>query len=122
MEGKFPAALVLNIFLRDNGQNVVYNVMSAKEKQAAAKQTFVFHALISEQTDCGAVRERGSAGLRAIPNARQRGFASDSRRAAARVCERFQTRGSAGLRAIPDARQRGFASDSRRAAARVCEQ
>ena len=111
MEGKFPAALVLNIFLRDNGQNVVYNVMSAKEKQAAAKQTFVFHALISEQTDCGAVRERGSAGLRAIPNARQRGFASDSRRAAARVCERFQTRGSAGLRVIPSARQRGFASN-----------
>ena len=77
MEGKFPAAFDFNIFLRDNGQNIVYNVMSAEEKQAAAKQTFVFHALISEQTDCGAVRERGSAGLRAIPDVRQRGFASN---------------------------------------------
>ena len=42
-----------------------HDIISAKEKQAAAKQTFVFHALINEQMSCKAGRR-----------ARQRGFAS----------------------------------------------
>ena len=43
-----------------------HDIISAKEKQAAAKQTFVFHALINEQMSCKAGRralQRGFAGL-----------------------------------------------------------
>ena len=42
-----------------------HDIISAKDKLASAKQTFVFHALINEQMSCKAGRR-----------ARQRGFAS----------------------------------------------
>ena len=54
--------------------------MSAKEKQAAAKQTFVFQRSLTSKQAAKQTRKRGSAGLRVLLPAKEKQAAAKQRK------------------------------------------